>query len=530
MSLAKAASSSYGCRATTDLRQRPSWPKAQPEPQPEEESAADRPRLLIIEDEPDLRGYLTRLFTKDGYAVEAAGDAETALTLLESNAPDMVITDVMLPGQSGLDLLTALRQDERMARLPVVVLTARADAESAVEAFAAGADDFVVKPFNSAELLARVRAHDQMNQLRDLAIGAAETTVGQLRQALQTNRTIGTAVGIVMARYELDRRTGVSGAGSYQPAEQSQAARHRCRGGTHRCLCLDACRLTPLRLDRTRSGCRSEPLTASAPIGDRLLHVDEPDNDRRTVKPAPVGLGDPVVQIGHDLAYGFLVSDVGQRLGKRHDLLAECQRGRQRKRELLPLQIGLDPPVLIVATIQALDRPALPGQVVELSALDRLADLTVHPAFVRHVLIFSNARYRSLDVQISDHCGLPGTRARIEAAELRIGRTFAGEQRPLALSQLLAHRAGIPRRRRRSQRKERLRSLCAHYSLRSLRLALVSRCLPHPLADEKRVCSLARPGQRRASLAQHGGARFPTLAAAMRPCGTLNRWIRGASA
>ena len=174
------------------------------EPQPEGEPAADRPRLLIIEDEPDLRGYLTKLFTKDGYAVEAAADAATALTLLESNPPDLLITDVMLPGQSGLDLLTTLRQDEGMARLPVVVLTARADAETAIGAFAAGADDFVVKPFNSAELLARVRAHHQMSQLRDVAVDAAETTVGQLRQALQTNRTTGTAVGIVMTRYELD--------------------------------------------------------------------------------------------------------------------------------------------------------------------------------------------------------------------------------------------------------------------------------------------------------------------------------------
>jgi signal transduction histidine kinase/DNA-binding response OmpR family regulator len=171
---------------------------------PEDESAEDRRRLLIIEDEPDLRSYLTRLFSKDGYAVEAVGDAETALTSLDSSAPDLVITDVMLPGQSGFDLLVTLRQDERMARLPVVVLTARADTESAVEAFAAGADDFVAKPFNSAELLARVRAHDQMNQLRDLALGEFETTVGQLRQALQTNRTIGTAVGIVMTQYELD--------------------------------------------------------------------------------------------------------------------------------------------------------------------------------------------------------------------------------------------------------------------------------------------------------------------------------------
>jgi signal transduction histidine kinase/DNA-binding response OmpR family regulator len=176
----------------------------------EEEPVGDRPRLLIIEDEPDLRGYLTRMFTKDGYSVEAAADAESALTWLQDNVdaenpPHMVITDVMLPGQSGLDLLSVIRQDERMTRLPVVVLTAHADAESAVEAFAAGADDFVAKPFNSSELLARVRAHYEMNQLRDLAIGEAETTVGQLRQALQSNRTIGTAVGIVMTQYQLDR-------------------------------------------------------------------------------------------------------------------------------------------------------------------------------------------------------------------------------------------------------------------------------------------------------------------------------------
>ena len=173
----------------------------------EQDTAGDRPRLLIIEDEPDLRTYLTRLFTKDGYAVEAVSDGENAHAWLENNAdnpPDMVITDVMLPGQSGLDLLAMIRNDDRLARLPVVVLTALADAESAVAAFAAGADDFVSKPFNSAELLARARAHYQMNQLRDLAIGEAQTTVGQLRNALQSNRTTGTAVGMVMTRYELD--------------------------------------------------------------------------------------------------------------------------------------------------------------------------------------------------------------------------------------------------------------------------------------------------------------------------------------
>src|SRR4029450_6256118 len=169
----------------------------------EAEPSGDRPRLLIIEDEPDLRGYLTRIFTKEGYSVEAAADAESALTWLQDNVgaenpPDMVITDVMLPGQSGLDLLSVIRQDERMTRLPVVVLTAHADAESAVEAFAAGADDFVAKPFNSSELLARVHAHYEMNQLRDDAIDRAQTTVGGRRRALQSNRATGTAAGVWM--------------------------------------------------------------------------------------------------------------------------------------------------------------------------------------------------------------------------------------------------------------------------------------------------------------------------------------------
>jgi signal transduction histidine kinase/DNA-binding response OmpR family regulator len=173
----------------------------------EEDSGRVRPRLLIIEDEPDLRSYLIKLFTRDGYEVEAVGDAESALAWFQhhaDNPPDMLITDVMLPGQSGLDLLPQLRQDEGTARLPVVVLTALAGSESAVQAFAAGADDFVAKPFNSAELLARVRAHYQMNSLRDLAIGEVETTVEQLRQALQSNRTTGTAVGMMMTRYNLD--------------------------------------------------------------------------------------------------------------------------------------------------------------------------------------------------------------------------------------------------------------------------------------------------------------------------------------
>lgn len=96
-----------------------------------------------------------------------------------------------------------------------------------------------------------------------------------------------------------------------------------------------------------------------------------------------------MVQICHDFAYGVLIGHVGERLLEIHDLPAEGQRSRQRQRQLFAFQVGLDPPVLIVAAVQAFDRLAVSRQVVEFSALDRLADLAIYPALVRHqVFIF----------------------------------------------------------------------------------------------------------------------------------------------
>ena len=170
-------------------------------------AAAEQPRLLIVEDEPDLRRYLTRLFKRDGYDVLAVPDAETALVALldqtSPTEPQMILLDVMLPGKTGLELLVLLRQRAGTARVPVIVLTGRSGSENAVEALLAGADDYVVKPFDSAELLARVQAHRHLQELREVAVDEAETVAGQLRQALASNRTIGTAIGIVMARYGL---------------------------------------------------------------------------------------------------------------------------------------------------------------------------------------------------------------------------------------------------------------------------------------------------------------------------------------
>ena len=172
---------------------------------------AERPRLLLIEDDDDLRAYLTRLLSSDGWAVQAVADAEAALTATADpnrRAPELVLTDVMLPGRSGLQVTAELRNSPRTARLPIIMLTARGGSDAAAEGLAAGADDYITKPFSSQELLARVRANHELHELRESAVDQAEDKAASIRTALDSNRVIGTAIGIVMAGYRLTAAQG----------------------------------------------------------------------------------------------------------------------------------------------------------------------------------------------------------------------------------------------------------------------------------------------------------------------------------
>ncbi len=168
------------------------------------------PQLLLVEDDSDLRAYLTRLLTADGWSVRAVPDAETAMEAMDlpDRPVDLVITDVMLPGRSGLYLVEQLRHSSRNDRLPIIVLTARHGTSATSEGLAAGADDYITKPFSSQELLARVRANHELARLRQSAVDQAEERAGQVREALDSNRVIGTAVGIVMTKYKLTAAQG----------------------------------------------------------------------------------------------------------------------------------------------------------------------------------------------------------------------------------------------------------------------------------------------------------------------------------
>jgi len=113
-------------------------------------------RLLLIEDSPRLRRGLEIAFRKDGYAVDAAGDGEEGLWYAESNDYDVVILDVMLPKLDGVSVLRRLREQGR--HLHVLLLTAKDTVQDRVKGLRAGADDYLVKPFEIEELLARVEA------------------------------------------------------------------------------------------------------------------------------------------------------------------------------------------------------------------------------------------------------------------------------------------------------------------------------------------------------------------------------------
>ena len=116
------------------------------------------PEVLVVEDEPDIRGLIVHHLTRDGFRCRTAGDAAEALAQLRAGLPDLIVLDLMLPGANGLELTRRLRAEPAWARLPIIMLTAKADEVDRIVGLEMGADDYIVKPFSPKELLARVRA------------------------------------------------------------------------------------------------------------------------------------------------------------------------------------------------------------------------------------------------------------------------------------------------------------------------------------------------------------------------------------
>ena len=108
-------------------------------------------RILLVDDDPGLSEVIALLLEREGYGVELAGTVKQGLNLVEARKPDLVLTDLKLPDGTGLDVIAGVRA--RRPRLPLIMITSYSSMESAIEALRAGANDYVIKPFNNDEFL-----------------------------------------------------------------------------------------------------------------------------------------------------------------------------------------------------------------------------------------------------------------------------------------------------------------------------------------------------------------------------------------
>jgi signal transduction histidine kinase/DNA-binding response OmpR family regulator/GAF domain-containing protein len=139
-----------------------------------------RAKVLIADDNSDMRQYLARLL-REHYEVRAVVDGQAALQAIREQAPDLVLSDVMMPQLDGFGLVHALRSDPALKTIPVVLLSARAGEESRLDGLKVGADDYLIKPFSARELLARVHAHVNLARVRHEAEKAMRDSEDRFR-------------------------------------------------------------------------------------------------------------------------------------------------------------------------------------------------------------------------------------------------------------------------------------------------------------------------------------------------------------
>lgn len=152
-------------------------------------------KILIVDDEPFNLDLLEQELIDHDYVIEKANDGAEALEKVPSFLPDLILLDYMMPKMNGLEVLRHLRADEKHKAIPVILLTAKATQEDKIKGLDAGADDYVTKPFDSFELLARVRAmirikqmHDALEEWNRTLAEKVEQQVGELQRMNRLKR------------------------------------------------------------------------------------------------------------------------------------------------------------------------------------------------------------------------------------------------------------------------------------------------------------------------------------------------------
>ncbi len=144
-------------------------------------------RVLVVDDDPDMAALLARIVAAEGMAVDTVYEGDSALLSVLASPPDLVLLDVMLPGKNGFEICEHLKSDPATALIPVVLVTALEDRESRVRGIEAGADDFLSKPVNREELVARIktlrRLHETRRELEQRRVAAEVQRKEAIRKA-----------------------------------------------------------------------------------------------------------------------------------------------------------------------------------------------------------------------------------------------------------------------------------------------------------------------------------------------------------
>ncbi|MGA7984328.1 MAG: response regulator [Burkholderiales bacterium] len=167
-------------------------------------------RVLVVDDDQDMAGFLARMLRRQGMEADTAADGRAALARIVASPPDLVMLDVLMPGPSGFEVCRQLKADPSTALIPIVLITALEDSESRVRGIEAGADDFLSKPVNREELLARVKTlrklHETRRELEQRRLAAEIERKETIRKAFSRYISPGLAERIIQ---DLGAREGL---------------------------------------------------------------------------------------------------------------------------------------------------------------------------------------------------------------------------------------------------------------------------------------------------------------------------------
>ena len=194
--------------------------------------AQEKNNILIVDDTPENLTVLLQMLTEQGYRVRPALSGEIALKAVQADPPDLILLDILMPEMDGYEVCSVLKSNEHTDQIPIIFISALSDVEDVVKAFKAGGVDYITKPFQIDEVLARVRTHLGLQN----AIHAKEESQLMLQTILDsienTIVTVDAQMQIINANRPLDAIcVGMSGDGrSFQERNGGALSRYQTRG------------------------------------------------------------------------------------------------------------------------------------------------------------------------------------------------------------------------------------------------------------------------------------------------------------